>query len=140
MNPAPILPAGHLRRAVLRNTLVQLAGRSITVAMGIAVIGILTRYLGAADYGVYTLAFAYLTFFQAFSDLGLSLVGVRQIAKDEASAGAVLKAIFVIRVVLGLAAAIAAVSLSFLLYGGEARAQLRAGIAIVSIAVFINMV
>jgi O-antigen/teichoic acid export membrane protein len=140
INPAPVVRPGELGRAVLRNTLVQLAGKAITAVMGIAVIGILTRYLGAAEYGLYTLTFAYLSFFQAFSDLGLSLVGVRQIAKDEASAGGVLKAIFFIRLALGIVAVAAAVGLSFVLYGGEGRAQLRTGIAIVAVGVFINMI
>jgi O-antigen/teichoic acid export membrane protein len=130
---------GPNSRAVLGNTIFQGAGKAITALIGIAMVAILTRYLGAAGFGIYALAFAYLSFFQTFSDLGLSMVGVRQIAKDPASATRVIGSVFLIRFALSLVASISAISLSFALYPGDSRAQLRTAIAIVSLAIFINM-
>ena len=88
---------GPNSRAILGNTVVQGGGKTITALIGVAMVAILTRYLGAADFGIYTLAFAYLSFFQTFSDLGLSMVGVRQIAQDPASARRVIGSVFRIR-------------------------------------------
>src|SRR5437879_5093497 len=68
---AVVPPLGPNSRAVLGNTIFQGAGKTITALIGIAMVAILTRYLGPAGFGIYALAFAYLSFFQTFSDLGL---------------------------------------------------------------------
>lgn len=52
-------------------TLYQTLGKITTAFLGFLSILFLTRYLGTAGYGNYTLVFAYLSFFSTFADLGL---------------------------------------------------------------------
>ena len=67
--PGP--PAASTRRRVASNTAVQVVGRGATLAMGVASITILTRYLGPDDYGKYTLALLYMQLFGVLADVGL---------------------------------------------------------------------
>jgi len=131
---------GERSRRVFANTVVQVIGKSITSLLGIISVGILTRYLGVENYGVYTLVFAYLSFFQSFSDLGLSLIGVREIAKDDGRTRDIMEAVFLIRMILALLSILLAIGLSFFLYPGGGRAELRTGIAIISLGTFFSVI
>ena len=57
-------------------------GRGATLAMGVASITILTRYLGPDDYGQYTLALLYMQLFGVLADVGLFTTVVRDISKQ----------------------------------------------------------
>jgi len=67
------------------NTLVQLIGKIISTALSLISIGFLTRYLGQEGFGNYSLIFAYLSVFGIFSDLGLQLTMVRELAQKKES-------------------------------------------------------
>ena len=67
------------RRRVASNTAVQMAGRGVTLAIGAVSIVILTRYLGAEDYGRYTFALMYMQLFGVLADVGLFTTVVRDI-------------------------------------------------------------
>lgn len=130
---------GARSHKVISNTLIQVGGKGITSLLGVITVGILTRYLGVDNYGVYMLAFAYLSFFQAFSDLGLSLIGVREIAKHAERTKEILEAVLVVRFLLALIAVGLAIGLSYIFYPGAGREVLRIGIAIVAAASFISI-
>ena len=70
------------RRLVASNTAVQLAGKALTLAIGLASIAVLTRYLGPGDYGRYTLALTYMQLFAVLADAGLFAIVVREISRD----------------------------------------------------------
>jgi O-antigen/teichoic acid export membrane protein len=70
------------RRRVASNTAVQVAGKAAVMGLGAASIVILTRYLGAEDYGRYTLALMYMQLFGVLADVGLYTTVVRDISKD----------------------------------------------------------
>jgi O-antigen/teichoic acid export membrane protein len=44
---------------------------------------IIARYLGSGNYGFFSYAISYITMFSVFSDFGLGVTAVREIAKDE---------------------------------------------------------
>jgi len=67
------------------NTLVQVAGKVISTVLSLVSIGLLTRYLGQEGFGNYSLVFAYLSIFGIFSDLGLQLTMVRELAQKKES-------------------------------------------------------
>jgi len=67
------------------NTLIQIAGKIISTALSLVSIGLLTRYLGQEGFGNYSLVFAYLSVFSIFSDLGLQLTMVRELAQKKES-------------------------------------------------------
>lgn len=100
-----------LARALAWNTGVQLLGKIVSTIFGIFVVGLLTRLLGQAGFGLYTAANAYLQIFALILDLGINvtfsaLLGER--AHDEAFEKRCVSALFTLRllmavVVLGLA-------------------------------------
>ena len=69
------------RRLVAANTAVQVAGKGVTLAIGLASIAIVTRYLGPDDYGRYTLALTYIQLFGVLADVGLFTIVVREISR-----------------------------------------------------------
>jgi O-antigen/teichoic acid export membrane protein len=70
------------RRRVASNTVVQVAGKGVVLAIGVASIAVLTRYLGRADYGRYTFALVYMQLFGVLADVGLFTTVVREISKN----------------------------------------------------------
>ena len=77
---------GSVRRRVASNTAVQVAGKGIVLAFGLASLAVLTRYLGPDDYGRYTLALMYMQLFGVLADVGLFTTVVREIRSVEFSA------------------------------------------------------
>ncbi|MBI4281760.1 flippase [Candidatus Uhrbacteria bacterium] len=69
-----------LTRRVAHNTLIQIVGKILAIAMGIAVIGMMTRYLGPEQYGYYATIVAYLQIVGIAMDLGLTLTTLQLLA------------------------------------------------------------
>ncbi len=63
----------NVLKQIFINTSSQIVAKTATVVLGFFTIGLLTRYLGVAQYGIYNLVFAYLASFGIFSDFGLQL-------------------------------------------------------------------
>ncbi len=72
---------GIKTRKIALNTIAQVAGKILTTAISLVMVGYLTRYLGASGFGRYTTVIAYLTFFNVFADLGLYMIVVRELSK-----------------------------------------------------------
>lgn len=70
-------------KKIAYNTGVQVIGKGIVLVLAAVSIGVLTRYLGAAGYGKFTLALVYLSFFGIVADLGLFTIAVREMSRDE---------------------------------------------------------
>lgn len=68
---------------VALNTTVQTVGRGVVMVIGALSVGILTRYLGAAQYGELSLIFVYLQLFATVADMGLFTIAVREMSRDE---------------------------------------------------------
>ncbi|MFH1088621.1 MAG: flippase [Patescibacteria group bacterium] len=84
------------------NTAIQLIGKAVTVATSIVVVAYLTRYLGVAGYGDYATIFAYLGIFGVVVDLGLFVIGVREIAKYPDKEAVILNNMLGLKIVFGL--------------------------------------
>lgn len=65
---------------IASNTIVQSLGKVVSVGLSFISIALLTRYLGIAGYGNFTLVFSYLAFFSLIADFGLQVVAVKEIA------------------------------------------------------------
>ncbi|MFH1366371.1 MAG: flippase [Patescibacteria group bacterium] len=85
-----------------RNTLIQVLGKMLGTALGLVVVGLLTRYLGTQGYGQYTTVIAYLGFFSVIADLGLYLIVLREISKKDAQPEKVLGNVFSLRVIFAV--------------------------------------
>lgn len=112
----------------------QFVGKAIVTAIGIVILGLLTRYLGVTGYGEYTVVFAFLGFFAVVADFGLFTVVVRDIAKDPERKEQIFGNAFAVRIVLALGVLILAPLVGFLIprYGFD----IKAGIGIAAFASF----
>ncbi len=60
-----------LSQKIAQNTIIQIAGKAISTALGLVAIGLLTRYLGVEQFGWYTTAITFLQFAGILIDFGL---------------------------------------------------------------------
>ncbi|MEK7632048.1 MAG: flippase [Patescibacteria group bacterium] len=65
-----------------RNTILQIAGKIVSTVIGLVVIGLLTRSLGADRFGHYTTALAFVQVFGVLVDMGLYIVLVKKLAEE----------------------------------------------------------
>ena len=85
-----------------KNTVFIFLGGAVRALLGILLVVYLARYLGDVDYGKYAFAFAFTGMFLILSDLGLSVLSVREIARDHQRASEYLTTISLTKLVLSL--------------------------------------
>jgi len=86
---------------IAKNTLIHTLGKFSGAAIGLVIIGLLTRYLGTEGYGYYTTIFAYLFFFATVGDLGLYLVAINELGRVGVDQKKIFSNIFTMRFVSG---------------------------------------
>ena len=106
---------GSVRRRVASNTAVQVAGKGIVLAFGLASLAVLTRYLGPDDYGRYTLALMYMQLFGVLADVGLFTTVVREISKDRSRTDELVGNVLTLRLLLAVVVIAVATGVSLLL-------------------------
>ncbi len=90
-----------LTSKVAINTVVQSSSKAIMVATSIVTISLLTRYLGEEGFGEYTTVMTYLGLFGIIVDMGMYLIVVREVAKENADAEGILGNVLGIRLLVG---------------------------------------
>ena len=105
---------------VARNSFFEAFGKlSIKVISFIFTIFII-RWLGDEDYGKYSLIWSYVVIFSLFSDAGLGLYAIREIAKKQSNSQYIAGNIIVMRLILALVAtALIVVSVWMLGHSGD---------------------
>lgn len=91
---------------VARNTGVVLSGELIFKLISLVVTIYLARYLGTVGFGKYSFVFAYLTFFNIITDLGLQQILVREMARDPKIAPKLIGNAYIIRLLLTIFAVV----------------------------------
>ena len=71
----------NVPQKVMVNTGVQLVGRTITIALTLVSFAIVTRYLGVEGFGAYSLVLTFLLLAVTIADLGMTPIGVRELAR-----------------------------------------------------------
>lgn len=99
---------------VTSNTFWQILGKAITVIIGLVMTMILTRYLGQAGFGQYSLVIAFVTLFGTFSNWGLNLIVVREASQSKQQTQ-ILSSAILLRLILSLVALAFLVVLIFFL-------------------------
>jgi O-antigen/teichoic acid export membrane protein len=92
-----------LARALALNTGVQVLGKALSTALGIVIIGLMTRQLGTEGFGAYSTANAFLQVFALLLDLGLNVTFVALLgehAGDEKYEKRCTSALFTLRIVM----------------------------------------
>lgn len=70
-------------RAIAHNTIVQIIGKIISVALGLVALGMMTRYLGQEQFGWYITVISFLTFAGILTDFGLIPVSAQMLSEPE---------------------------------------------------------
>ncbi len=68
-------------RAIAWNTSVQFLGKIISTAIGVVVVGLMTRLLGQAGFGMYSTANAYFQVFAIILDFGLNITLIQMLGE-----------------------------------------------------------
>lgn len=89
-------------RAIANNTAFQVTGRAIGTLLGLITVAIMTRHLGRAGYGEFTIVMSFLQFFGIIVDFGLTLTMVRMISAAGADEDRIASNIFTLRLVSGI--------------------------------------
>ncbi len=89
-------------KALAQNTAVQIASRAIITVIGVVTVGIMTRYLGAAGYGQFTIALSFLSIFAVIVDFGLTLTTTQMISEKEADEKKLLENLVSLRLISGI--------------------------------------
>lgn len=88
-------------RAIIGNTVVQVAGKFIGLILGLVTMAVMTRSLGAAGFGAFSTATSFLEFFGILVDFGLTLTLTRMISDGKHDESAVTSNILTLRLVSG---------------------------------------
>ncbi len=102
-----------ITRAITFNFGVALIVRVITNLLGLVVIGLMTRHLGAEGFGQYSTVFAYLFIFSILSDMGLATFLTREISKNEGRQVETTSLIFTLRLIMVIFASIIAIAIAW---------------------------
>ena len=123
----------NIPQRVAFNTAVQLLARIGAIALALVSFGLVTRYLGVSGFGEYSLVLAFVALLVPIADLGLTLVGVRELAAKRDPEETLLGHLFGLRLLVAFAASIALLAISPLFpYSSRVEDGLRVG----AIAVF----
>lgn len=128
LEPGPasaVAPASVLEGAsgrVLLNTLAQLASKFLSYACALVTFALSTRLLTTTEYGDYTIAVVYLSFFVMLADSGITTAAVREASKFPEALQRMVDTTFSLKLVLGFATyALAAVIISQLPYSANVK-------------------
>jgi O-antigen/teichoic acid export membrane protein len=102
----------NIPQKVAFNTAVQLAARAVSIALTLVSFAIVTRYLGVAGFGAYSLVLTFLMLAVAIADLGMTPIGVRELARRRGEAARLLGNLLGLRVVVAVLAALVLLGLS----------------------------
>lgn len=89
-------------RLLAWNTAAQAAGKVVSTALGVVVVGLMTRLLGQSGFGMYTTAVAYFQIFALMLDLGINVMLVQMLgerAGDKAYEDRAVSATFTFRII-----------------------------------------
>lgn len=84
----------------MRNSLFSTFGRLSIKAISFVFTIFIIRWFGGEDYGRYLLIWSYITIFAMFSDAGLSMYAIREIAKKTADSRYIIGNIILLRLIL----------------------------------------
>jgi O-antigen/teichoic acid export membrane protein len=99
---------------VARNSLVQFAGRGVTMGASIVALALLSQYLGPHRYGQYQLVIAFLTLVNV-SDLGVATIAVRHLSTTERDPDELMANVLTVRTVLALVSSALAIGAAWAL-------------------------
>lgn len=87
-------------KKIFSNTFYQIFGRGVTSIISILVVKFLTFYLGVSLYGEYNTIYQFLASFSVLADLGIYIIAVREMSKNEDNVENIFGNILFLRIIL----------------------------------------
>ncbi len=91
-----------LTKSIAKNTLVQIAGKTISTFLGLVAVAIMTRTLGVEKFGWYVTATGFLQFVGIFSDFGFTIITAKMLSEPEFDKTKLLNNLFTWRFITAL--------------------------------------
>lgn len=91
-----------IKQTIFKNTFWLMLAEGISKGLMFFLTILVARYLGAAGYGNFSFAFAFVSLFAVLADFGLSTLTIREVARDKSLARKYIDNIAVIKLILGL--------------------------------------
>ncbi|NQT49134.1 flippase [Candidatus Kuenenbacteria bacterium] len=88
-----------LNKKIAHNTVIHLAGKLISLVLGLVAVAVMARYLGKEGFGYYITVTAFLQFFGIMVDFGLTLTTVQMISKPGVNISRTMNSIISFRVI-----------------------------------------
>ncbi len=89
-------------RKIAHNTIIQVSGKAITIALALFGFGLMTRYLGQEGFGYFSTVYAFLMIFGILVDLGLQMTTTQLISDPKENESQILSNALTIRFVTSL--------------------------------------
>jgi len=105
----------HAPTLIAKNTVIQIIGRVLFLALSLINFKIIAIYLGPKLFGDYGNVFNYTAIFTVLADFGLFTVAVREIAKNPQKRQKILENSFTLRLLLALATSVLAIAAAYLI-------------------------
>ena len=119
---APVSVLENASGRVLLNALAQLASKFLGYGCALVTFALSTRLLTTTEYGDYTIAVVYLSFFVMLADSGITTVAVREASKFPETLQRMVDTTFSLKLILGFATyALAAAIISQLPYSADVK-------------------
>ena len=116
----------NIPQRVAINTTVQLVARLGAITLALISFALVTRYLGVSGFGEYALVLAFLALLVPISDLGLTAIGVRELAAHRDEEETLVGDLLGLRIAVALIASVLLVAVSPLFpYSNQVESGLR---------------
>lgn len=90
------------KQTIVKNMAVLMAAQVIVMILGLIFVVYVARFLGAEGFGKYNFALVFTGLFAVFADLGLSILTVREIARDKSFASKYITNTAIIKIILSV--------------------------------------
>ncbi|MDX9893766.1 MAG: flippase [Patescibacteria group bacterium] len=89
-------------KKIAQNTLIQVVGKAMVIAIALIGFGMMTRYLGQEGYGYFATIYAYLAVFGILVDLGLQMTTTKLISDPQEDETKIISNVLAIRLITSL--------------------------------------
>lgn len=89
-------------KSIAQNTAIQIIGKTISTALGLMAVGIMTRTLGVEKFGWYVTATGFLQFIGIFSDFGFTAITAKMLSEPQFDKTKLLNNLFTWRFITAL--------------------------------------
>jgi len=112
----------NLAARIAHNSIISAVSRVISLAVALVTVGLVTRYLGASGFGVYTTIIAFYFLITALSDFGINQILTREISRPKADERKIVANVLGLRLFsITLITIVGGLSVFFLPYGSDVR-------------------